>query len=239
MTKPTLCFIVPAHGRIAIAQVCLRQLRRTCDALAGRGILASAVVVADDENLELAGENGFAAYEQNNWQLGRKLNDGYQIAGRAGFDFMAPCGSDDWIDPDWIRLPQDGETIGTHLSTVVNEDCSRMALLNIRFGDGIRIFRRDTLERIGFRPADDDRRRAMDTSTHNGVSQTGARLVFHDTHPLCIVDFKSSENLNDYDGCMRHFGRRNETTDVWAQLAKVYPTEAIAEMQAIHGLVAV
>jgi hypothetical protein len=55
MSKPSLCFVVPAHGRHAIAEVCLRQLRRTCDALAHRGIYASAVVIANDANLELAG----------------------------------------------------------------------------------------------------------------------------------------------------------------------------------------
>jgi len=234
----TLWFIVPANGRLEIANVCLRQLRRTCDALGERGIRASAIVIADDDNLDIAQGQGFATYECDNTQLGRKINHGYECAGREGVEFMVPCGSDDWIDPGWIRLPQPGQTVGTRFSTVVNEDCTRMAGLTIRFGDGVRVYSRQTLEKVGFRPADEDRTRAMDASTHAGVHGAGARLVFHDTHPLCIVDFKSRENLNDYDGCVRNYqGRRTETSDVWGELAKVYPVEAITEMQAVHGLV--
>lgn len=236
----TLWFVIPAAGRLEIADVCLRQLRRTCDALTDRGILASAVVVADDENLDIARAQGFGTVERDNTQLGRKINDGYELAGRVGVEYMAPLGNDDWVDPEWIRLPAAGETTATHLSTVVNEDCSRMAALNIRFGDGVRIYSRETLEQVGFRPADEDRNRAMDTTTHNGVQACGARLVFHDTHPLCIVDFKSAGNLNDYAGCVSHYGRRAETADVWGPLGEVYPAEAIREMQALHdrGLVA-
>lgn len=232
----SLCFVVPAHGRLDIAAVCLRQLRRTCDALAERNIYACAVVVADDENLELARASDFATVERDNAQLGRRINDGYSLAGRDGFDFMAPLGNDDWIDPDWVFLPANGETIATHLSSVVNEDRTRLAPLNIRFGDGVRIYSRKTLEQVGFRPADEFRNRAIDTSTHHGVHQTGAKLVFRDTHPLCIVDFKSPGNLNDYAGCLRHYGSlRTETRDVWAELGKVYPAEAISEMQAVVG----
>lgn len=230
----TLWFVCPAAGRLSIAEVCFRQLRRTCDALLERGIWASAVVVADDENLELARESGFGTVERDNSQLGRRINDGYELAGREGVEFMVPVGNDDWVDPNWIRLPGPGETIGTHLSTVVSEDCSRMAALNIRFGDGVRIYSRETLGNVGFRPADEDRKRAMDASTHNGIGGA-AQLVFHDTSPLAIVDFKSAENLNDYDGCVRHYGRRSETTAVWEQLAEVYPAEAISEMRALHA----
>jgi hypothetical protein len=192
-------------------------------------------VIAEDENLELAAEQGFATYECDNSQLGRKINHGYELAGREGVEFMVPFGSDDWIDHKWIRLPADGETVATHWSTVVNEDCTRLALLNIRFGDGVRIFPRSTLEPVGFRPAGEDLNRAIDTSTHIGVNGAAApRLVFHDTHALCIVDFKSPANLNDYNGCLSHYGGQNETADVWGLLGQVYPEDAIREMQAVH-----
>lgn len=50
----SLWFIVPAHGRAQLARICLGQLRRTCDALNAEGIAATAVVIADDENLDTA-----------------------------------------------------------------------------------------------------------------------------------------------------------------------------------------
>jgi hypothetical protein len=237
MRRRALCFIIPAHGRLEIAKVCLRQLVRTCEALEHRALVASAVVIADDENLDIARDLGFATVERDNSQLGRKINDGYELASMHGADYFVPFGSDDWIDHRWIRLPGSGETICTHLSAVVNEDCTRIARLDIRFGDGVRVYGRKTLERVGFRPAAEDRKRALDAATDSGVSDTGARKVFHDTDHLAIVDFKSKANLNNYAGCAQHYGNRNETGDVWTQLAAVYPSEAITEMQAVHGLV--
>jgi hypothetical protein len=34
----SLMFVVPVHGRLQLASICLRQLRRTCDALIDNGI---------------------------------------------------------------------------------------------------------------------------------------------------------------------------------------------------------
>lgn len=241
MRDRTLWFVIPAHGRLEIAQVCLRQLRRTCDQLADRAILASAVVVAEDENLEIAESQGFATVERDNSQLGRRINDGYELAGREGVEFMVALGNDDWIHPDFIRLPGLGEVVCTHLSTVVSEDCTRMARLNITYpgGDGVRIYPRHVLAKAGFRPADEDRRRAIDTATHYGLKASAPSYVYHDVDPLFIVDWKSAGNLNDYDGCYRKFGRRyfRESTDPFGDLAGLYP-EAVAEMQAVRGLVA-
>lgn len=241
MTKPILSFIVPAHGRHAVAEVCLRQLRRTCDVLSEHGTLATAVIIADDENLEIAQDLDFHTVTRDNAQLGRKINDGYFVAGNdLKADYMVPLGSDDWIDPRWILLPQNGETVATHLSTVVNEDCTRLAYLDITFGDGVRVYSRRTLEKVGFRPAEEHRSRAIDASTHRGTDAPS--IVWHDTHPLAIVDFKTRENLNSYHGCASTYGSKyrqrfqqeSEHADVWERLAAVYPTEAISEMRALH-----
>lgn len=242
MNPSGICFVVPAHGRLEIARVCLRQLRRTCDVLERNGHRASAVVVSDDENLDLAVENGFSTVRRDNAQLGRRVNDGYQTAldiavNPYPFAYAIPLGNDDWIDPHWILLPMNGETVMTHLSTVVNEDCTRMSYLDIRFGDGVRVYSRRTLQKVGFRPAEEHRKRAIDASTHNGTRNL-AETIWRDTHSLAIVDFKSAENLNGYEGCRSHYGGGRETSDVWDELAKVYPAEAISEMQAVHGLVA-
>lgn len=242
MRTRTLWFVIPAHGRLEIANVCLRQLRRTCDQLADRGIDASAVVIADDENLSIAEGQGFATYECDNTQLGRKINHGYELAGSEGIEFMVALGNDDWVHPDFIRLPGLNEIVCTHFSTVVNEDATRLARLNITYpgGDGVRIYPRHLLAKVGFRPVDEDRARAIDASTHSGLRGNAPSYVYHDVDPLHIVDFKSAGNLNDYQGCYRKFGRRyfRESTDPFGDLAVLYPAEAIQEMQAVHGLVA-
>src|SRR4051794_2342619 len=100
---PSLFFIVPAAGRESLARVCLRQLRRTCDALQAEGIDANAVVIADDRNLRTATELGFGTVRRDNHFLARKFNDGIQLAcdpqiNERPVDYVVPCGSDDWVD---------------------------------------------------------------------------------------------------------------------------------------------
>lgn len=238
----SLWFIVPAHGRAELTRVCLRQLRRTCDQLADHGLHASAVVVADDENLETARELDFATYEQQNQPLGRKWNDGYELAGRYGqADYFVPLGSDDWVDPGFIAdtLPAANEIRCSRQSAVVSEDGARLARLTIPYdiGDGVRVIPRALLEPLRFRPAAEHKPRAIDTSIMERIRQVAAhRLVYHDRDALQIVDFKSSEQLNSYERCLVF--RRGDEVDPWEALAGRYPLEAIQEMQHVYGLVA-
>jgi hypothetical protein len=234
----TLWFIVPAHGRVTLTRVCLRQLARTCEELGEHGIRASAVIVADDENLETARELDFGWVERANAPLGRKWNDGYEFACRIGeADFCVPLGSDDWVDADFIAgfLPADDEIRCSLLSSVVSEDGRKLARLRIRYaiGDGVRVIPRALLEPLGFRPAVEHQPRAIDTSVMQQIERhSRLRLVYHDVDALQIVDFKSREQLNSYDACLVF--REGEEIDPWPALAERYPVEAIEEMRALH-----
>lgn len=239
--RPSLWFVVPAHGRFELAEVCLRQLARSCAAITAGGVDCTAVVVADDENLEVARAVGFWAVERDNLQLGRKWNDGYELAGREGAGFVAPFGTDDWIDPAFVLsgdLPEHGQVRCARLSAVVREDAARMAELRIPYdgGDGVRIWPTSMLEPLGFRPAEEDRDRAIDTSVLREVTIAMGRppaFVYHDLHPLQIVDFKSEgEQLNTYRDCLRYVVGE-ERRDVWHALAGHFPAEALSEMSAV------
>lgn len=230
----TLWFIVPAQGRLEIGRACLGQLARTCQALAP-DIQASAVVIADDENLETAAGLGFATVERDNTQLGRKVNDGYQAAAREGVEFMVPFGADDWVDPAWIRLPDDSEIVCANQSAVVNEDGTKLARLRITYegGDGVRVYPRALLEKLGFRPCAEDRKRAIDSATWDRIRRTGhVRFVYHELHPLQIVDWKSAGNLNSYQSCLSF--KTGDETDPWEALAEHYPAEAIQDIQGVY-----
>lgn len=248
--KPSVWFIVPAHGRVELARVCLRQLARTCVTLAvDYAIDASAVVIADDENLETARELGFGTVERENAPLGRKWNDGYQLAGQAGVDYVIPFGSDDWIDPAWVdaQVRADGELRCSRRSAVVREDGMALARLDIRydrhgghdFGDGVRMIPTSLLAPLGYRPADELAPRAIDSSVFRSVfSMLGRlpRVSFREVGPLQIVDFKSpGEQLNGYAGCLA-FRDGDEDRDPWGTLATVYPAEAVEEMRALYGV---
>lgn len=87
----SLWFCVPAFGRYNLTAICLRQLRRTCDLLEHDGIHATAVVIADDENLDSARELGFATVRRDNRFTSRKFDDGIQLA----------------LDPDYNPHPAD------------------------------------------------------------------------------------------------------------------------------------
>lgn len=244
---PSLWFVMPASGRAQLARICFRQLRRTCDALTANGIEASAVVVADDENLQTAHELGFATVRRDNRFLGARFNDGFQAAcdpehNPRPADFAVPIGSDDWID--WrilTRLPAQDRVLVFEQIAFVREDGGEITSRRVRNfigGCGIRVYPRQVLARLGYRPVDEDRERGCDTSTWVNLSRrTSAppRLVNGDRHPFQLVDWKSpSEQINAYEDVAMH--RANVVvTDPFEALAGVYPAEALDEMRAHYG----
>lgn len=249
---PRLAFVVPVHGRQALAAICLRQLRRTCDELAGAGVDASAILIADRENLaelelrigpELL---GFGTYERDNRFLSRRFNDGIQCALGPGLlerpaDYVVPFGSDDWAD--WrlfADLPDDHTVIGFQRMSFVREDGREMmtAQLNYAGGAGIRIYPRAIMAALGFRPGDEDRRRGCDTSILTNLQRElgdRLRIAYRHLHDRQLVDWKSrGEQLNGYVEIGR-LRRGADYVEPWAELADHYPAEALEEMRAHYA----
>lgn len=237
----TLWFVVPAHGRLALSAICLRQLRRTCDALTGEGIEASAVVIACDENLETARELGFGTIERDNRFLSRRFNDGIQLACDPAYnprpvDYVVPCGSDDWVDHRlFLELPPADTVRAFRRLAFVREDGREMTTRHLTYagGCGIRIYPRQVLERLDYRPADEDRRRGCDTSILGNLTHAGPllRVVYGATDARQIVDWKSpGEQLNGYGELQSH--RLLWQGDPFDELADVFPPAALEEMAA-------
>ena len=243
---PSLWFVVPAHGRAELAAICLEQLRRTCDALAQEGLEATAVVIADDENLETARALGFGTVERDNRWLSRKFNDGIQLAcdpryNRRPADFVVPIGSDDWVDHRiLLRTPQrNTEIVAFRRLSFVREDGLELSpsFVDYSGGCGIRIYPRGLMKQTGYRPADEDRERGCDTSILVNLTKAvrNLRVRYEDVHDLQIVDFKSpNEQLNAYRELRRYRSRRN-AGDPWDELESVYPLSAIEAMRAHYG----
>jgi hypothetical protein len=240
---PTLWFVTPAHGRAELARICLRQLRRTCDALTAEGIEASAVVIADDENLDTARVLGFATVRRDNSALGRKFNDGIQLACDPSFnprpaDYVVPCGSDDWIDHRILhRLPGPDVVIGFQRMSFVREDGRELAeaFVNYTGGCGMRIYPRQLMAAAGYRPADEDRKRGCDTSILVNLRQVAPmlRIVHQQTDPRQIVDWKTGgQQINSYQNV--GIWLRVRSADPFETLSDVYPAEALEEMAAFY-----
>jgi hypothetical protein len=245
----SLLFVVPVHGRLELAAVCLRQLRRTCDALSEDGLEASAIVVTDRSTRGilrgLFGELRFGYVERDNRWLSRRFNDGIQLACDPRYntrpaDFVVPIGSDDWVDHRiLLQVPERNRTVvGFQRMSFVREDGREISasLVDYSGGCGIRIYPRWLVSTLGYRPADEDRARGCDTSILVNLRRAVRNLdVQHrDVHDRQIVDFKSpNEQLNAYEDLRRW--RRRATGEVWETLLETYPEEAISEMSAHYA----
>jgi hypothetical protein len=242
----SLWFVVPAHGRLALTRICLRQLRRTCDALEQEGVRASAVVVADDENLDTARQLGFATVERDNRFLSRKFNDGIQLACDPRHNphpvtHVVPCGSDDWVDHRlFLDLPPADTMVGFPRISIVREDGLELTTRHLNYpgGSGIRIYPAALMKPLGYRPADPDRERGCDTSIMVALSRYHEHRMVVDHrhhHDYQIVDWKSpTEQLNSYAN-LAHY-RSMPAVDPFTALAGTYPAEALNEMRAHYAL---
>lgn len=245
---PSLWFVVPVHGRLPLAQICLRQLRRTCDALTAGGVDATAVLVgAEEEAGPLADELGFGVVVRDNRFLSRKYNDGIQLACDPSFnsrpaDFVVPFGSDDWAD--WrlfLDLPDQRTMVGfPNLSFVREDGCELTATrLDYAGGCGIRVWPREVMASLGYRPADEDRVRGCDTSILINLQRAAEFRVEHrDTDPRQIVDWKTEGgNVNPYATVATRW-RGQSLGDPYDALADLYQADALDEMREVYGLVA-
>lgn len=237
---PDLWFVVPAYSRVELTRLCLTKLKGTCAELEQLGITAQAVVVADDENLDTARELGFWAVEQENVPLGRKFNDGIQLACEQGADYVVPFGTDNWIDARILLDLPEGQTVVCRTrSAFVREDGRKLGKIRVTYkgGDGIRTFPTSLFAAVGNRPAADHAKRAVDTSIAERLRRfTGWNRQFRagDVHDMQIIGFQSPDvQLNTYGGLMNAFGVE-ELDDPWAELAKVYDPGAVDEMRRFY-----
>lgn len=229
----SLWLIIPAWRRYDVTRVSFPQLQDCLETLAiVHGIDANAVVVGDDDNLDLADQYGFDTVRQVNQPLARKWNDGYEYAANQGADFFVPCGTDDWLDPGYLaQLPADTEIRASRWATSIREDGRRLLQFNVDYegGDGIRIIPRKLLEPCRFRPAEEHRERAIDTSVWRTLQRTtrGFRFVYS-VDPLNIVQFQSvAPQLNQYQALKNRFAHR-ELDNPWEILRGRYPDDLVA-----------
>ena len=225
-TVASLWFVTPAWRRFALSAVCFEQRRQVMEQLAAMDIEAHCVVVADDENLELARAAGFDVLEQNNDWLARRFNDGIEYAGAHGADWVVPVGSDSWVQADYFApLPGAGEVrTSTYLCTVAPD---RLAHLEIKpnHGGGPYIVPRAMLESSGFRPAKDLLNRNIDRSTVDGLAGP-VTWQLRDLNRFQHVSFRGQPHLTTYEKLWYYWGVE-EHLDPWEQLAEHYPPDLV------------
>jgi hypothetical protein len=235
-----ISFVTPAWGRFAVTRLALAQRAQLVSQLALRGVTADCVVIADDENIDIACSFGFDAIEMDNEFLGRKVNSGFEWAGERGSDYVAFIGSDDWMHVDLFD-PLDGErVIAGHEISVCDLITGRMRHLGWRSKRGVPpwLIPRAALERCSFRPCRDSAKRGMEFQIEWGLRDSDAEWVFHDPHPLTRVDFKSDIGMTNYDTISRAIGRGSEITPPWGALAEKFSPDLVEMARETHELYA-
>lgn len=220
-----------------MTRLVLAQRAHLAGELSAAGIDCKTVVIADDENLEIAREHGCATVEHANEGLGAKFNAGYQHAAREGADWLVHIGSDDWLHPDALApllAPLEPRPIisGHQIAYVdLLRARIRRAELHGTHGAIPWLIPRHLLERCGFAPIRPERNRGMDGELVRGLRRANAagQWVFHDPHDLARVDFKTRENLNDFQDMPG-----TTTRTPWDTLAERYPPHLVEIAKTTH-----
>lgn len=231
-------FVTPCWQRYDLTRLCLEQRRHVCDHLAEHGIDATCVVIADDDNLDVAREFGFATVERDNEWLSRRFNDGYAYAAKAGADFICPIGSDSWIDPRLLEvLPEPNQMQVSRNYSVVREDGRALARLAFRtpLGYSCWVIPTAILRPFQYRPCEENLERGCDGSLFRALASLNPPLtVFrHERGPFDIVAFRSEVQITPYERLVsRHGGR--QLAEPFTRLKRRYPADLVDRAERFH-----
>lgn len=247
MDRPSVWFVSPAFRRFAVTRLVLAQRQRLIGELAGRGLDAHSLVVADDENLDIARDYGAVGVEHPNLPLGAKCNAGLRYACEQGADWIVWIGSDDWVHADcfdplvdeYANAPRNRTRpiLLGHRIAAVDLATGKLRRLRhgTRFGVIPWIVPRQLLTRSEFEPVRPQSNRGLDGALIRGMNRSRSRPTFHyhTPHDLRAVDFKTDTNLNTYDAISRALGVGPEEP-AWAALEEHYPADLVAMARDTH-----
>lgn len=244
--------VSPAWQRYEITRLVLLERQWLIDVLAARGLTANTVIVADDENLDIAEELGFATVEKDNSDLGERFNAGYRYAAEQGADVFVHIGSDDWVHPDafdiltrvdledtpsqepeedggvaiWSPAPQLLAHRTLTLIDVARGVAQRCATEN-RYGCIPWLIPRSLMAAKRFSPITSGRMRGIDGALAIGLGHN-LNWCFQDSPAEWCVDFKTNWNVSPYNGIARALGTEPERA-AEPLLAAFYPADLVQQ----------
>lgn len=243
-----LLFISPAYERLELSRICFEQRQWAIEKLARAGIEAQSIVVADDDNIEIARSLGHDYFRRDNEWLGRRFNDGYEHAHDEGFTHAFPIGSDSWVDPEFIiQAYIDGhfhEDANDGLNVVCSRHYSRIDAsgtvrrqLWIPVLQGVSyIVPVKALDECGYRPCQEEIRRGCDGSTWQSVSRRrGVQVVWSEVHELETTAFESTwPQVTHFSRLAGRFKVHDITGDIFSGLKKVYPPNLVDDVASLY-----
>jgi len=240
---PSICILSAAWGRFDLTRLVLAQRQRVCEELASRGVDAGMLIVADDENLDIAREYGADTVEAPNKPLGGKWNAGLVHAADSGVDWIVWIGSDDWLHPavfdpifdrDESALPL---ILSGHRLAIVDMATGRLQRIETPSPYGAipwildaRLIRdarhRRNGERLGLiEPAVS---RGLDGALIKALRRGRVNFDWRYDNPndFRCVDFKTRANITPYEGLARNLGV-GDPEPAWETLAEHFPAELV------------
>jgi len=239
----SVCILSAAWRRFDITRLVLAQRQRLCVELAARGVEAISLIVADDENIDIAREHGCETVEAANRLLGEKWNIGLRHASQTGADWVVWVGSDDWIHPA-VFDPIIGRAAGKPVIVTGR----RLGIVDLRSG---RLQRLSSPSQYGAIPWLLDARLLRTVKTAGPIPPDAARgldgaLVrglrlnrvdfdweWHDPHDFRCIDFKTEENITPYAGLAKNLGV-GEPEPAWATLKEWFPADLVEQARSIR-----
>lgn len=228
-----LFFVTPAFQRYELSEICFAERKWAIEQLAANGIEARSVIVADDENLDIARENGFDTVESINDWLGKRFNDGYQYAAEQGATHVFPIGSDSWVDPKFIygKLHDNLDVVASRYYARVDRLGIRRKVMWVPVLQGVSyVMPTKALAGKNYRPCADRIRRGCDGSTWQTISRVeGVQMVWSEVHDLETIAFESNVNISTYEGLGTRWGI-SETDQPFSGLIAHYPHKLVDQI---------
>lgn len=225
----------PAWRRYSITRLALAERRWLCDELSARGHQANSVIVADDDNLDIAQEYGFETVERDNTDLGARFNAGFQYAADQGCDLFVHVGSDDWIHPDTFnvldKIGLDGCLVAQRRFVIADLDrgTARRCYAGNMWGSIPWLIPRSAM--AAFAPIRPGLMRGIDAALAIGLTSR-INWIFQDSQPEWCVDWKTTTNLTPYRGVAYALGFGDEQ-EPWPLLSGFYPAYLIEQARSL------
>jgi hypothetical protein len=214
--------VVPAWRRYNVSEVVFEELNWLKKQVSKK-IKLEVVVIADDENLNLAIKNKFRTIKSPNNYLGKKFNDGYEYAFKNGADVVLPSGSDSFIHPDIFKgkeLINWNKQKIIYYSTIhamVNENGTRLGIVQIPNKKGMYnkgalwFYPKSLMVSSNFRPCDEKINSSCDKSTIINLIKNNKSINF------------KSINYNN----LQYLALKNNKIQIWKY--KLYKDRFIEE----------
>lgn len=167
------------------------------------------IIISDDDNANIAKNYNFITKKTPNQFLGRKFNDGYQLAVELKADIIIPVGSDSLITGDiilsGINMLQNNQICFSTKHSMINEEITKIGCVNtakqnkdINKG-ALWMYSKDMIINCKNRPCKDDINKSCDRSTIDSIIKYNKDINF------------KLNNINYF----QHLAIKNPNTQIW------------------------